>query len=71
MKVHNHSEQFDGAWHPVCGRGNTAVSAEVFEATSPQRRCAICDRDWFPHGQPDWHLRAAQQRLAERLGSEQ
>lgn len=54
-KVHNHSEQFDGAMHPVCGRGYTAVTAEVFEATDPAVRCKVCERDWFPNGQPTWH----------------
>lgn len=63
MKIHNHSEQFDGHWHPVCGRGNRAVGSDEFEATDPQRRCQLCERDWFPNGQPDWHLKAAQERL--------
>ena len=59
MKIHNHSEQFDGAMHPVCGRGATAVSTKVFEATYPELRCKICDRDWFPNGQPEWHREQA------------
>lgn len=59
MKTHIHSEQFDGTPHPWCGRGQTAVSERQFEATDPAERCALCDRDWFPHGQPDWHLQQA------------
>lgn len=59
-KVHLHDEQFDGAMHAWCGRGATAVHEHVFEATPPTERCAFCDREWFPHGQPDWHLKAAQ-----------
>lgn len=62
-KVHLHSEQFDGAVHAWCGRGTTAVEEHVFEATAPALRCQLCDRDWFPYGQPDWHLKAAQQKL--------
>lgn len=64
-KVHIHSEQFDGAWHPWCGRGNTAVAEDEFEATAPELRCVACDREWFPNGQPDWHLQAAMERQGE------
>lgn len=65
-KVHNHAEEFDGALHPACGRSNTgAVTNEVFEATDPALRCQHCERDWFLRGQPDWHLKAAQERLKE------
>lgn len=60
MKVHNHTEQFDGAMHAWCGRGNTAVPSDQFEATDPALRCAACSRDWFPNGQPGWHLKQAQ-----------
>ncbi len=63
-KVHNHTEQFDGHMHPVCGRGKTAVGNDAFEATDPKLRCTHCARDWFPIGQPDWHLRQAQRRSA-------
>lgn len=63
MKVHLHETQFDGAPHPLCGRGNTAVTEEVFEATAPALRCQYCDREWFPHGQPDWHFEAALRQL--------
>ena len=52
-KVHNHSEQFDGAWHPVCGRGDKAVSSDQFEATPSKDRCPFCERDWFPNGHPN------------------
>lgn len=64
MKTHVHDEQFDGVWHAACGRVNDAVSPSVFEATDPRRRCRLCERIWFPNGQPDWHLRHAQWRLA-------
>ncbi|MHB1125255.1 MAG: hypothetical protein ACYC0T_21405 [Ramlibacter sp.] len=70
-KTHLHDEQFDGAPHPWCGRGNSAVSPEVFEATAPELRCKACDREWFPNGQPDWHLKAAQQRTVASSGAGQ
>lgn len=59
-KIHNHSEQFDGHPHSWCGRGTTAVPSDQFEATDPKLRCRVCERDWFPSGQPSWHLAAAQ-----------
>jgi hypothetical protein len=62
MKIHIHSEQFDGAMHPQCGRGSTALPADAFEAAEPAARCALCARYWFPNGQPDWHLKQAQKR---------
>lgn len=62
-KVHNHSEQFDGAMHPVCGRGNKAVGSDEFEATPHADRCTACSRDWFPGGQPDWHFDASVKRF--------
>ena len=65
MKVHVHDEQFDGVPHPWCGRGATAVTSLDFEATSPALRCRACAREWFPHGQPDWHHRGAVERLAQ------
>lgn len=61
-KTHLHSEQFDGHPHPWCGRGTTAVDSDTFEATNPEDRCKFCDREWFPRGQPDWHLQAARSR---------
>lgn len=66
MRVHLHSEQFDGHPHPWCGRGSKAVTEKEFEATAPELRCALCDREWFPNGQPDWHLKQAQAALAAR-----
>lgn len=63
MKVHNHSEQFDSHMHPVCGRGQSAVTSKVFEATDPKDRCKFCERDWFPNGQPTWHLKQAKSTL--------
>ena len=65
MKVHIDSEQFDGQPHPMCGRGSTAVDSDQFEATDPHMRCTHCDREWFPRGQPDWHLKGAKERLAQ------
>lgn len=62
MKQHLHEDQFDGHPHPWCGRGEQAVGSDEFEATPPAERCRLCDREWFPNGQPDWHLKAAQQR---------
>lgn len=59
MKVHRHEEEFDGGMHAWCGRGSTAVNPDEFGATEPRLRCAVCDRDWFPRGQPEWHYRQA------------
>jgi hypothetical protein len=64
VKIHLHETQFDGAPHPRCGRGSTAVEEKVFEATAPALRCQHCDREWFPDGQPDWHLEAARKQLS-------
>lgn len=61
-KAHIHAEQFDGHMHAHCGRGTTAVTAAEFEATDPHLRCRLCERWWFPHGQPDWHLKAAKEK---------
>lgn len=63
-KVHNHSEQFDGAFHSWCGRGK-AVSTLEFEATPSRLRCKLCEDDWFPNGQPDWHREQAERALSE------
>lgn len=65
MKVHLHDEQFDGHPHPWCGRGTVAVSSLWFEATEPAQRCKICEREWFPHGQPEWHQQQAARRIGE------
>lgn len=62
-RVHLHVEQFDGAQHSWCGRGTTAAPTDVFEATPSADRCKLCERDWFPNGQPDWHLKQAQERV--------
>lgn len=70
-KIHNHSEQFDGAMHPVCGRGTTAVGSDEFEATPRAMRCTACDRDWFPSGQPDWHFRSAVRRQEEKRAAQE
>lgn len=65
MKVHMHSDQFDGHPYPWCGRGTTAVPELVFEAADPDTRCKICERDWFPTGQPEWHRKYAIEQLKE------
>jgi hypothetical protein len=67
MKVHLHEEQFDGALHPWCGRGETAVNSVAFEAALPNLRCRLCDHEWFPHGQPEWHYKAAKERLSNYI----
>lgn len=64
QKIHLHDEQFDGAAHAWCGRGSSAVAPARFEATAPAIRCKVCEKEWFPRGQPDWHLRAAQTKVA-------
>lgn len=58
-KIHLNSEQFDNAMHPLCGRGKIAVYELEFEATPYKDRCKLCDREWFPNGQPDWHFNNA------------
>ena len=66
MKTHLHSEQFDGHPHPWCGRGTVAVPALAFEATHHSLRCKICEREWFPRGQPGWHHKAAIVKLSKQ-----
>lgn len=63
MKVHNHSEQFDGKPHAWCGRSDNAVPSDQFEATPSADRCKVCEADWFPHGQPDWHFQQAKEKI--------
>lgn len=63
-RIHLHDEQFDGHPHPWCGRGTAAVAAHIFEATDPGLRCKRCEREWFPNGQPDWHLSSAKLKLS-------
>jgi hypothetical protein len=62
MKVHLHDEQFDGTMHSWCGRGSEVAGEDDFEAIDPDKRCKLCDREMFPRGQPDWHLKVAQER---------
>lgn len=64
-KIHIHDEQFDGQPHAWCGRGSTAAMPLVFEATDPALRCKVCEREWFPRGQPAEYLEHAKQRLKE------
>lgn len=61
-KIHLHSEQFDGALHPWCGKGDRVVGSDEFESTERKLRCFYCDREWFPNGQPGWHFQAAVRR---------
>lgn len=68
IRIHIHKEEFDGHPHPACGRGGTAVMPVIFEATDPALRCKLCERDWFPGGQPDWHLKAAQAKVKKTEG---
>ena len=64
VKVHLHEEQFDGQTHAWCCRSNgPVVSEQVFEATPFKERCFYCNRNWFPTGQPDWHYKAAVERM--------
>lgn len=67
MKVHINDDQLDGKLTPRChvGRPGSTVYEAVFEATEPRLRCKHCERWWFPNGQPDWHLKQAQARLAQ------
>lgn len=64
-KIHLHDDQFDGHAYPWCGHNGEAVTSKKFEATKPELRCKICEREWFPHGQPDWHYQASVKQLAE------
>lgn len=70
-KAHLHDDQLDGHYYAQCGRvaadHASIVMPRVFEARDPRQRCAHCARDWFPNGQPDWHLEAAQRELAALL----
>lgn len=63
-KIHCNDDQLDGWMTPRCGRG-IAVPAAVFEATPPRMRCQVCERDWFPRGQPDWHYEDAVKALID------
>lgn len=63
-KVHLHDEQFDGHPHSWCGHGDAAaVGSDEFEATAENLRCKLCDKNWFPLGQPEWHYKAAVERM--------
>jgi len=66
-KIHLHTEQFDGQSHSWCGRGTVAVTPVRFEATPTKARCKLCEREWFPAGQPEWHVQQAKQRLEESI----
>lgn len=68
-KLHHHESQLDAHRYAHCGRveaDHTSILLDAdFEATEPRLRCVICARDWFPNGQPDWHLLLAQEALAQ------
>ena len=63
MKTHLHVTQLDEHFYPYCGRGNRATLQGEFEATPQTQRCKICDRNWFPDGQPKWHFDNAVKQL--------
>lgn len=67
MKLHINDDQLDGKMTPRCGRGRPfwTLPEEKFAAADPAGRCKLCERWWFPNGQPDWHLAQAQKRRAE------
>lgn len=69
MKVHNHSEQFDGAMHSVCGQGSVIISSDDFEGYPRDMRCKHCERDWFPNGQAQWHWEQANKAYMARLAA--
>lgn len=56
MKVHLHSEQFDGWLHAECGAGDwdadspRCLGSDEFEKLPRARRCSRCTRSWWPHG---------------------
>lgn len=56
-KAHLHSEQFDGWWHPVCGRvpdrpavAQGIVCEDAFERTPKKERCRYCAAEMWPKG---------------------
>lgn len=62
MKIHLHSEQFDGYLHAECGRLDSdvryaphpnIVGTDDFEAAPARKRCRICARANWPHGGED------------------
>ena len=68
-KIHHHESQLDEHRYARCGRvpaDHPSILLDAdFEAADPSTRCAICARDWFPDGQPTWHLLLAQEALAQ------
>lgn len=66
MKIHLNDDQLDGHLYAWCGRGSTVVTEAVFEATPTSERCQICERNWFPNGQPDWHFAAAVKAFSQQ-----
>jgi len=58
MKIHLHSEQFDGWLHAECGAGDwkpasrRCVASDEFERLRRTERCPKCSRYWFPNGEP-------------------
>lgn len=67
-KLHHHESQLDEHRYARCGRvpadHPSILLDAAFEAADPSQRCRICDRDWFPYGQPAWHLEQAQRAAA-------
>lgn len=62
-KLHLNYDQFDGNLYAWCGRGTNVGTELQFEAADPTTRCQICDREWFPNGQPEWHREYAIKQL--------
>lgn len=58
MKVHLHSEQFDGWLHAECGAGDweppniRCLDAEEFEKLPDEKRCKKCSAYWWLGGGP-------------------
>ena len=60
MKIHLHSEQFDGYLHAACGcldlhpddGENIILDEDRFDAAASCMRCRKCEREMYPHGVP-------------------
>jgi hypothetical protein len=56
MKIHLHSEQFDGAWHAECGAmdediaSGRIVGERAFEKLPKAKRCRKCAKSHWPWG---------------------
>ena len=64
-KIHINNDQLDGHKYAQCGRTtiqHLIYQPDRFEATDPRYRCRVCEKYWFPFGQPEWHRAAALER---------